>query len=250
MKIGVNSVWKKTYFFLIFDITYGDHRDRDHIVVEFISICAVTAKAVTRCSQYLSLVTWYLTRDEVYSVVVYCDVVSRPWRGVLSGCLLWRGISPVTRCTQWLSCDVVSRPWRDVLRGCLLCRGISPLTMCTQWLSPVMCNLARGEVYSLVVSCDVVSRPWGCVLSSCLLWRGISSLTWCTQWLSLVAWNLARDDAYSAVVLWCGISPLNFFFLLLEKKNYLLNFIDIKSSDIYKICYMRHQIIITNTKYY
>ena len=169
MKIGVNSVWKKTYFFLIFDITYGDHRDRDHIVVEFISICAVTAKAVTRCSQYLSLVTWYLALDEVYSVVV---------------------------------------------------------------------------------SCDVVSRPWGCVLSSCLLWRGISSLTWCTQWLSLVAWNLARDDAYSAVVLWCGISPLNFFFLLLEKKNYLLNFIDIKSSDIYKICYMRHQIIITNTKYY
>ena len=30
----------------------------------------------------------------------------------------------------------------------------------------------------------------------------------------------------------------------------LLNFIDIQSSDIYKICYMRHQIIITNTKYY
>jgi hypothetical protein len=30
----------------------------------------------------------------------------------------------------------------------------------------------------------------------------------------------------------------------------LQHFIDIKSSDIYKICYMRHQIIITNTKYY
>jgi hypothetical protein len=181
MKIGVNSVWKKTYFFLIFDITYGDHRDRDHIVVEFISICAVTAKAVTRCSQYLSLVTWYLALDEVYSVVVSCDVVSHPWRGVLSGCLLWRGISPVTRCTQWLStvtwylaldevysvvvsCDVEYHPWQGVLSGC-----------------PVTWYLALDEMYSVVVSCVVVSPLWRCVLSGCPLWCAISPVARCTH---------------------------------------------------------------------
>ena len=140
---------KENIFLLIFDITYGDRRDRDHIAVEFISICAVTAKAVTKCSQYLSLVTWYLALDEVYSVVVSCDVVSHPWRGVRSGCLLWRGISPLTRCTQWLS--------------------------------PVSWHLPFDDVYSVVVPCDVQSRPGRGVLSSCLLWRGISPVRMCTQ---------------------------------------------------------------------
>jgi hypothetical protein len=181
MKIGVNSVWKKTYFFLIFDITYGDHRDRDHIVVEFISICAVTAKAVTRCSQYLSLVTWYLALDEVYSVVVSCDVVSHPWRGVLSGCLLWRGISPLTRCTQWLSLVTWNITRDKVYSVVVLWRGISPLTRCTPWLSPVSWYLPFDDVYSVVVPCDVQSRPWRGVLISCLLWRGISPVRMCTQ---------------------------------------------------------------------
>jgi hypothetical protein len=181
MKIGVNSVWKKTYFFLIFDITYGDHRDRDHIVVEFISICAVTAKAVTRCSQYLSLVTWYLALDEVYSVVVTCDVVSHPWRGVLSGCLLWRGISPLTRCTQWLSLVTWNITRDKVYSVVVLWRGISPLTRCTPWLSPVSWYLPFDDVYSVVVPCDVQSRPWRGVLISCLLWRGISPVRMCTQ---------------------------------------------------------------------
>ena len=36
----------------------------------------------------------------------------------------------------------------------------------------------------------------------------------------------------------------------LSELSELQNFIDIKASDIYKICYIRHQIIITNTKYY
>ena len=36
----------------------------------------------------------------------------------------------------------------------------------------------------------------------------------------------------------------------LSELSELQNFIDIKSSDIYKICYIRHQIIITNPKYY
>ena len=181
MKIGVNSVWKKTYFFLIFDITYGDHRDRDHIVVEFISICAVTAKAVTRCSQYFSLVTWYLALDEVYSVVVSCDVVSHPWRGVLSGCLLWRGISPLTRCTQWLSLVTWNITRDKVYSVVVLWRGISPLTRCTPWLSPVSWYLPFDDVYSVVVPCDVQSRPWRGVLISCLLWRGISPVRMCTQ---------------------------------------------------------------------
>ena len=181
MKIGVNSVWKKTYFFLIFDITYGDHRDRDHIVVEFISICAVTAKAVTRCSQYLSLVTWYLALDEVYSVVVPCDVVSHPWRGVLSGCLLWRGISPLTRCTQWLSLVTWNITRDKVYSVVVLWRGISPLTRCTPWLSPVSWYLPFDDVYSVVVPCDVQSRPWRGVLISCLLWRGNSPVRMWTQ---------------------------------------------------------------------
>ena len=39
-------------------------------------------------------------------------------------------------------------------------------------------------------------------------------------------------------------------FMDVNELSELQNSIDIKSSDIYKICYIRHQIIITNPKYY